>query len=127
MSNSLKKRITRALLVGGVCFMIICNMYKLFNYREDWFSVSLMWAISWSIAYFVSRTIAEAATIVEAAKGKKMISIIILEAVILFFVALVVTFITGVIIGLSNWDYVVSNTCFPFALSLLVHNEWIRD
>lgn len=121
MSNSLKERIISALLVGVIFFMFLCVMYKLFDYREDWLPYSLMWAISWSIGHFVSKTMAEATA------DESIIKVIFYEVVILFVVALVMSFITGVIISLSNWDYVVSNTCIPFAVSLLVNNKWKRD
>lgn len=121
MSSSLKKRIISALLIGVIIFMFLCVMNKLFVYREDWLPCSLMCAISWSIGQFVSKTIAEE-TIDESINF-----VIFFEALILFGVALVMAFITGVIIRLSNWDYVVSNTCIPFAVSLLINNKWKRD
>lgn len=121
MSNSLKERIISALLVGVIFFMFLCVMYKLFDYREDWLPYSLMWAISWSIGHFVSKTMAEATA------NESIIKVILFEALISFVVALVMSFITGVIISLSNWDYIVSNTCVPFAVSLLINNKWKRD
>lgn len=121
MSNSLKERVISALEVGIMLFMALCVIYKLFYYREDWFAFSLMWAISWTIGHFVSKSMAE----VTADVG--IIKVIFFEALISFVVALVMSFITGVIISLSNWDYVVSNTCVPFAVSLLINNKWKRD
>ena len=121
MSSSLKERIISALLVGIILFMFCCVMYKFFAYREDWLPYSLMWAISWSIGHFVSKTMAETMA------DESIIKVILFEALILFVVALVMLFITGVIISLSNWDYVVSNTCVPFAVSLLINNKWERD
>ncbi len=119
MSSSLKERIISALSFGVIFFIFLCVMYKLFDYREDWLPFSLMWAISWSIGHFVSKTIAE-----ETADES---IIIFFEALISFVVALVMLFITRVIISLSNWDYVVSNTCAPFLVSLLINNKWKRD
>lgn len=121
MSNSLKERIISALLVGVIFFMFLCVMYKLFDYREDWLPYSLMWTISWSIGFFVSETMAEATA------DESIIKVIFYEVVILFVVALVMSFITGVIISLSNWNYVVSNTCIPFAASLLINDKCERD
>ena len=118
MSNSLKKRIIIALLVGFILFMIFCVKNKLFDYREDWLIYSLMWSISSSIGYFVSKTIAKATS------GKHLI---FFEALISFFVALVMLFIIGVILSLSNWDYIVSNTCIPFTVSLFINNIWKED
>lgn len=120
MSNSLKKRIFTALLVGVIFFMFLCVIYKLLDYRDDWLTYSLMWAISWSIGLFVSETIAKAIA------DESIIKVIFYEVAISFVVALVMSFITGVIISLSNWDYVVSNTCIPFAAALLVNTKWKR-
>lgn len=121
MSNSLKERIIIALLVGVIFFIVLCVMYKLFDYREDWLPYSLMWAISWSIGHFVSKTMAEATA------DESIIKVIFYEVVILFVVALVMSLITGVIISLSNWYDVVYNTCIPFAVALLINNKWKRD
>ncbi len=120
MSNSLKERIIIA-LVAGVTFFLVSVTFILFDYKEDWFLCSLMGAISCSTAYFVSTTIAEARA------DESIIKLILYKALISFFVALVMSFITGVLISLSNWGYWVYNACVPFTVSLLVFNTWKKD
>lgn len=121
MSSSLKERIVNALLIGVSFFIYLSVIYKLFDYREDWLTFSIMWSISWAIGYFVSKTLAEVTA------DESIIKVILFEALISFVVALVMSFIIGVIIRLSNWDYVVSNICFPFTVSLLINNKWKKN
>lgn len=120
MSYSLKERIITALLLGVTSFMLLSVIYKLLFCSEDWLSISLMWAISYSLGFFVSKTM------IEMTAKEGIIQVLLYEVVIILFVALVMSFIIGVIINLSNWDYVVINTCIPFAIALLTNNKWKR-
>ena len=118
MSSSLKERIIIALLMGVLCFMSLCVAYKLLFYREDWLLCSLISAISYSIGYFLSETIAQ--EIVDAS----MKDVIHIEILIASVVTVVISFITGIILNLSDWYSIVLDTCIPFILSLLINNKY---
>lgn len=120
MSSSLKERIISALCVGGLLFIMLCVIYKLFNYREDWLSYSATWAIFWAIGHFVAKSIA---LLDETSIGK----ILLLEAIIVFLVAMFMAFIFGVIIELPTWKDLIADTCIPFGAALLINNKWKRD
>lgn len=117
MSKSLKKLLVKALLLGAIFFMGLSVYYKLFDYKEGWFTYSLMMSVSWAIGYFVSKTISEN-------MNKGIIEVIFVEVVISFCVIVVMLFIIGVIISLPHWKYVFANTCVPFVISLLLNNKW---
>lgn len=57
MSNSLKIRILDALVVALCSFIIFAIIYKEFLIKENWFSFSIIWSISWAVGRFVSKSI----------------------------------------------------------------------
>lgn len=78
-----------------------------------------MVSITHLIGYNISNAITDALA-KDGMKKKDILKIaLIFDAIILCFVVSLMTFILGVIINLSNWYYIVFDTCFPFALSLL--------
>ncbi len=120
MSSSLKERIIGALFVGGLFFMMMCVLYKLVDYREDWLSYSAMWSISWAIGHFIAKTIA-------LLENQGIGKLLLLEVIIVFLVVVVMAFIMGVIIELPTWKDIVCQTCIPLGASLLINNKWKRD
>ena len=114
MSNSLMKRILDALGFAVVNFIIFSVMYKLFLYREDWLSFSIVWSISWTVGRFVTQSIA----ILE----KGVWFNIITDVVIIVIVFILGAFIMGVLLNIAQWKDILASTLVPFGLGLIITN-----
>lgn len=120
MSSSLKDRIIKALVLFVTDFIFFSVLSKLFVYREDWLICSIMWSVSWAVGMYA------ADTLTATTKEKSIIEKICYRGIISTAVTLLMLFITGVVIGLTNWNYIVSNTCVHFGVSLFI-NGWQEE
>ena len=114
MSNSLMKRILDALGFAVVNFIIFSVMYKLFLYREDWLSFSIVWSISWTVGRFVIQSIA----ILE----KGVWFNIITDVVIIVIVFILGAFIMGVLLNIAQWKDILASVLVPFGSGLIITN-----
>ncbi len=114
MSNSLMKRILDALGFAVVNFIIFSVMYKLFLYREDWLSFSIVWSISWTVGRFVTQSIA----ILE----KGVWFNIITDVVIIVIVFILGAFIMGVLLNIAQWKDILASILVPLGSGLIITN-----
>ena len=114
MSNSLMKRILDALEFAVEIFIIFSVMCKLFLYREDWLSFSIVWSISWTVGRFVAQSIA----ILE----KGVWFNIITDVVIIVIVFILGAFIIGVLLNIAQWKDIFNSTLVPFGSGLIITN-----
>lgn len=122
MSNSLKNRFFLTLLLGVLTFVSFCILYKLTLYTESWFYKAIFYSIFWALGFFVSRTLATKKHKITYNIFAYIIIVVVLEVIISFFALLTTLLVTKVIFHLQNWNYIFSNTCFPFIESLFVSN-----
>lgn len=118
MSKSYKKRIAKTIRAGIWLFMSLCIFYKLLFYSEDWLLDPIVITISFSSGYFVSRTIKE-----EKLYKNNKEKIFYYEANWLVWIAIIITFITVVILSVPNWYSKVIGACGVFVLFQFGHNE----
>lgn len=114
MSNSLMKRIFDALGFAVVNFIIFSVMYKLFLYREDWLSFSIVWSISWAVGRFVTQSI--------ATLEKGIWFNIMTDVVIIVTVFILGAFVMGVLLDIAQWKDILASTLVPFGLGLIITN-----
>lgn len=114
MSNSLMKRIFDALGFAVVNFIIFSVMYKLFLYREDWLSFSIVWSISWAVGRFVTQSI--------ATLEKGIWFNIMTDVVIIVTVFILGAFVIGVLLDIAQWKDILASTLVPFGLGLIITN-----
>ena len=112
MSNSLMRRILSALVFAIVNFIIFSIMYKLFFYREDWISFSIMWSISWAVGRFASQSI----DTLEKSIWSEIIKYILIIVIVSFLDA----FILSILFKITQWKDILLSTAIPCGLGFII-------
>ena len=119
MKNDWKERLVVAIFVGVIIFMMSCVSYKLFFGEADWLSRSVIWSVCWSLGYFISKNI--------TAINCRLWKILGYDLIIIFMVSILLMFFFGVILNMADWNEIVFSFMWPFGLSLILNNKWIRN
>ena len=114
MSNTLKNRFLVSLGIVVCSVFILYFICKVQLHREDWLSYTIAWSIFVAIGYFISQSIET----LEQKQWKKFVECLAIIVVSY----LVVVFIIGVLVKLSNWELIIGKTVLPMNASIFVYS-----